>query len=176
MNKPNGPQDNEPLLLILQEHWMVFLLPFSLYLVGLALGIFLFWLGNNLHELAHPAAMVVIFISYGVVLVAHHWLFLYLISFQVSGLAVTPSRVIDFRFFPYVRHDMAYINIREINEIEKHQHGLIKNLLHYGEVELNLSANHRTVEFKFVPYPGRLVDLVSRLSKGNNTHGEATMI
>lgn len=168
MNEPEQSQSKEHLLLILQEHWMVFLMPFSMYFVGLALGVFLFWLGNNLHELAHPAAMVVIFIAYGTILMTHHWLFLYLLSLQLSGLAVTKRRIIDFRFFPYVRQDMTYINIHEINEIEKHQRGLIKNLLHYGEVEMNLSTSHLTLEFKYVPYPGRLIELVSQLQKGKN--------
>jgi hypothetical protein len=165
MNSHEQDQNKEPLLMLLHEHWMVFLLPLSLYLVGLSLGAFLFWLGTNLHELAHPAAMVVTFIAYGTILIAHHLLFLYLLSLQLSGLAVTKRRIIDFRFFPYVRHDMSYINIQEINEIEKHQRGLIKNLLHYGEVEMNLPTSYQTLEFKYVPYPGRLIELVSRLQK-----------
>ncbi len=65
MHESEQSSDKEELLLMLQEHWMIFLLLLSLYLVGLSLGGFLFWLGTNLHELAHPAAMVVTFVGEG---------------------------------------------------------------------------------------------------------------
>ena len=156
---------HEKLLLLINEHWMILLRIFLLYLLGLCLSGFLFWLGDNLHELAHPLAMALLFLAYLVLLVSHHWFFIYVLSLELSGWAITEKRVIDFQFLPYVRHNMSYINIQEITESEKHQQGLIKNLLHYGDVELNLSASRQSILFKYVPYPGVFVETLSRLQK-----------
>lgn len=156
---------HEKLLLLINEHWMILLRIFFLYLLGLGLSVFLFWLGDNLHELAHPLAMTLLFLGYFVLLVSHHWFFMYVLSLELSGWAITEKRIIDFQFLPYVRHNMAYINIQEITESEKHQQGLIKNFFHYGEVELNLSASRQSIVFKYVPYPGVFVETLSRLQK-----------
>lgn len=156
---------DEKLLLLVNEHWMILLRIFFLYLLGLAMSVFLFWLGHNLHGLGSQLGMGLILFAYLVLLVSHHWFFMYVIASELSGLAITEKRIIDFQFLPYVRHNMTYISIPEITESEKHQQGLIKNLLHYGEVELNLSASREPMTLKFVPYPGVFVETLSRLKK-----------
>lgn len=157
--------NREKLLLLINEHWMILLRIGLLYLLGLSLSVFLFWLGDELHELAHPLAMGTLFVAYLVLLVSHHWFFMYVLSLELSGWAITEKRIIDFQFLPYVRHNMSYINIQEITESEKHQQGLVKNFLHYGEVELNLTASREPIHFKYVPYPGVFVETLSRLKK-----------
>jgi hypothetical protein len=155
------PYKDEKLIKLINEHWMILISPFSLYALGLALGGFLFWLSDNLHDLAHPAAMVLAFVAYFVLLITHHWFFIYLLSLELSGWAITQKRIIEFQFLPYVRHDMIYINIDDVTESEKRQHGVLKNLFHYGEVELNLASSGETIEFRYVPYPGIFVEKIS---------------
>lgn len=159
--------ENEDILTFINEHWIVFLSPVSLYLVGNALGIFLAWLGIFSVGLYELTGLILSFIALLVLLVTQHWFFMALISLELSGWAVTSERIIDFSFLPYVRHDMLYINIRDINEIEKRQHGILRNILHYGDVEITLASSPKPILFRFFPFPGRFVDLVSRLQKGS---------
>ncbi len=155
--------ENEAVVSVLGDHWVVFLSPFSLYFVGNALGVFLLMLSGNLEGL-----MSVIFCSLSmlVLLVTQHAFFIALISLELSTRALTSERVIDFSFLPYVRHDMSYINIRDIKEVEKKQRGILRNLLHYGDVEIVLTSSSKPILFRSLPYPGRFVDLVSRLKRG----------
>lgn len=160
------PDHEEELHLLCREHWMVFVNVFFLYGIGLLLGVVLFWLGNGFYAHNSWLGLSLLFAAFLVVLVAHHWLFMMVISSELSGWAVTSKRIVEFKFLPYVRHDMSYLSIHEVSEIEKQQHGLVKNFLHYGEVEINIATSQQTIKYHFVPYPGRFVDLVSRLEKG----------
>ena len=161
-----GLQDGERLIHIFQEHWTKTLHYVELYLMGLFGAGVVVWVGAGMVNTAPVAGWIVLLFGYFSVLVVHHWLFIYLISLQISGWALTTRRIIDFRFLPYLEHDMTYITISEIKEIEKHQRGLLHNLLHYGDVEVNLAAKPESIVFHYVPYPGKLVHLVGLIQKG----------
>lgn len=157
--------DEEHCLFFTDEHWIILLRPMLMYLVGTLLSGFLFWLGSGFIERSQNLGLLLVFVAFFNLLITQHSFFLYWISLNVSGWAVTTQRIIDFNFLPYIRHDMVYISIKDVTEIEKHQHGIIKNLLHFGEVELNMASSQKSMVFKWVPFPGRFVDLVSRLQK-----------
>lgn len=159
------PDQEEELHLFSREHWMVFLNVFFLYGIGLLLGAVLFWLGNGFYAQSSVLGLSLLFTAFFVVLVVHHWLFMMVVSSELSGWVITNKRIIEFNFLPYVRHDMSYLSIHEVGAIVKQQHGLTKNFLHYGEVEINIATSQQTIKYHFVPYPGRFVDLVSRLEK-----------
>lgn len=159
--------ENEDILTFINEHWVVFLSPISLYVIGNALGIFLAWLGIFSLGLYEFTGLILTFIALFVLLLTQHWFFMALIALELSGWAVTSERIIDFSFLPYVKHDMLYINIRDINEIEKRQRGILRNILHYGDVEIILASSPKPILVRFLPFPGRFVDLVSRLQKGS---------
>lgn len=169
MPDPQVPiHGDEKVLLFVNEHWMIMLRIFLLYIVGFALAALLFWLGHGLHERSQATSLSLVGLSYFVLLVVHHWFFMYLLSLELSGWVITEKRIIDFQFLPYMRHNMNYLTIAEITESEKRQQGLLKNLLHYGEVELNLSASRQTIEFKYVPYPGVFIETLSRLQENKH--------
>lgn len=155
----------EEVLLFTEEHWVVFLKILSLYLIGVFLSVFLLWMGASFYPQAELLGLGLFFLGYFTLLVTHHWAFIYIFSARLSGWAVTDKRIIDFNFMPYVCHDMTYLSIKDVNEIEKHQRGLIKNFFHYGEVEINVTSGQKPILFKYVPYPGRFVNLVSNLQK-----------
>ncbi len=157
--------DEEHFLYFTDEHWVVLFRPVVLYLVGTLLSGFLFWLGLSFFEQSQTLGLIVIFVAFLNSLVTQHGFFLYWISLNVSGWAITTQRIIDFNFLPYVRHDMMYISVKDVTEIEKHQRGIMKNMLHFGEVEMNLTSSQKSIVFKWMPYPGRFVDLVSNLQK-----------
>ncbi len=157
--------ENEQVHVFAREHWMSLLTIFSLYLVGVSLSLVLLWLGNGFLEKNVIVGLSFCFVAFLVLLVSHHWIFIYFLSHCLSGWAITDQRIIEFKFLPYVRHDMEYLSIHEVGEIEKHQQGLLKNFLHYGEVDINIASSQQTVKYFFVPYPGRFVDLVSRLKE-----------
>lgn len=157
--------DEEHLLYFTDEHWAIMLRPVAMALVGVLLSGFLMWLGLGFFERSQLLALIFVFAGFFTLLVTVHAFFLYWISLCLSGWAITTQRIIDFNFLPYVRHDMRYISIKDVNELEKHQRGLFKNMFHFGEVELNVASSQKSIVFRWVPYPGRFVDLISNLQK-----------
>lgn len=156
-------ENQEKLVLVVHEHWMILVRIVLLYILATALAGFMMWAGFRLHTVNPSTGIATSILAYLILIAAQHWFFIYLISIGLSGWAITEKRVIDFQFLPYVRHNMSYINIDQITETEKDQQGVVKNLLHYGDVELNISASHDIIRFHYVPYPGIFVETLSRL-------------
>lgn len=163
--EPGTLQEGEVLIGVFQEHWALTLRYIGLYFAGLFLSGMLFWFGWGLYFASPTLGSVAFLCAYLALLVTHHWLFMYLLSLELSGWAITTRRIIDFHFLPYVEHDMRTISILEIKEMEKRQHGILKNLFHYGEVEVNLAANPEALIFRYVAYPGKFVHLLTLVQK-----------
>lgn len=158
-------EESESIVAVIQDHWVVMIMPFLLYLVGWLLAVTLFFLGDILAlEIAFldPIFKLLALLT---VLAIHHWLFIYFFWWEMSSWIITTHRLIGFRFLPYVRHDTSFVMIQEINEIDKRKHGLIQNVFNYGTIQINLLAGHEMVLIEHVPNPSRMVNLVSALEE-----------
>jgi hypothetical protein len=62
-----------------------------------------------------------------------------------------------------MRDDMVHIDISKINKIEKRKHGLIRNVLNYGIVQVELTNTQGMIELDNVPNPSKFVNKVEAL-------------
>jgi hypothetical protein len=146
-------------------HWVMLVIPVMLYVLGWGVVVFLVFLGSAVSSGAEWLALILYLVALGVLVVIHHWLMIYLYSWQLSSWAVTTKRIIHFQFLPYVQHDTSFVMIGEIHEIDKIKHGIFANILNYGNVDINLAAIPEPLKFTMVPRPGAFVNLVETLHK-----------
>lgn len=160
--------EGEKFIIAIDDHWVSLFVPFLLFLLGWVMALFLsycawfivqdhvFWSGL-LYLIAICTSVVV-----------SHWFFIYLFQWELSAWIITTRRIIDLRFLPYVRHDVGFTMINEIHDIEKHKRGLVKNLLDYGDIEVNLAAIPRSTIFTYVPKPSAFANLIQTIHKASN--------
>ena len=160
MKLNNRIDEDEAIITVIQDHWMIMAIPFLLYILGLALMVAVFFMGELFTDALSFLDPLLKLLSVLTLLVIHHWLFIYLFFWEVSGWVVTTRRLIGFSFLPYVRHDTNFIQIHEIHEVEKKKHGMLQNLLNYGTLEINLAASPDLVVIRYVPAPSEVVNLI----------------
>jgi len=82
-----------------------------------------------------------------------------------SVFIVTNERLVDIDFTNLLWRDITYANLNHIEEPRSVTGGFIRSLLQYGNVWITTASEEPTVEATRVPYPDKVVDIISRLSE-----------
>lgn len=101
--------------------------------------------------------------------VTHHFLFVRIFEWLLSNVFITTQLIIDLHFLSFVEDDVAYIEISKINEVEKRKHGILKNILNYGEVVLSVAGMGTNAILSYVKRPSRIVSLIQALKEQGAT-------
>jgi len=157
--------NDEKMVLALQDHWVTMVMPTFLFVIGLALATVVALAAFTLFPNDMTTRGVLLLISFGIGMLFTHWMFIYAFEHEISAWIITTKRVISFNFLPYVKHDVSFIIIKELHEIEKRKRGLVKNILNYGDVEVNLAATPTPVVFNYVPRTSAFCNLLETLHK-----------
>jgi len=159
----NQLDPDEEVIALLQEHWVTMVGPFFIYLLGWLFFFFFFFIAGLLKTVSLIAGFFVLIFAFCILLVGHHFFFLYLIEYLVSSLIITNKRLIEIRFFPFFLDDVSYIEINQIHEIDKIKHGLLQNLLNYGEVCFNVLRRRESIIFRNVRYPSKFINMIEAI-------------
>ena len=153
----------ESVILSIQDHWIVLLKPVILLVCGVTLFVFLAYIAMLFKPNSWILGLVFMLLGLFFLVVCVHFFFVYLLHWSISGLVFTTKRIIDLRFFPYVEDDVIHAEIFNINEIEKWKHGVFRNLLNYGDLIIRLPGKTGMLDFKNVPHPGRISNLLENI-------------
>ena len=82
-----------------------------------------------------------------------------------SVFIVSNERLIDIDFTNVLWREVTYANLNHIEEPKMVSGGFIRSLLRYGDVNVTTASEDPTIEALGVPYPDRVVDIISRLSE-----------
>lgn len=160
--------EGEKFIIAIDDHWVSIVGPMAFMALAFGMSALFFvaafflssthwWVGAGFYLFAGMMALF-----------ALHWTFIYLFEWELSTWIVTTRRILNVRFLPYVRHDVGYIMIHEIHEIEKHKRGILKNLLNFGNIEINLAAIPQPTIFRYMPKPSAFANLIQTIHKSSN--------
>ena len=82
-----------------------------------------------------------------------------------SVFIVTNERLVDIDFYNILFRDITYANLNHIEEPRSVTGGFIRSLLQYGDVWITTASKKPTIEATQVPFPDKVVDIISRLSE-----------
>ncbi len=82
-----------------------------------------------------------------------------------SIFIVTNERLVDIDFYNLMHRVVTYANLNHIEEPASVVGGFIRSLFQYGNVWVTTASEKPTVEALRVPYPDKVVDIISRLSE-----------
>lgn len=151
-----GQQKNETVLAFCRKHWLV-IIPHMLWLAMLgAIPFIIFWFRAkyNFAEFISPVAyriiagLAIIAITYFL-----HTCFLRFFNYYLQTFVVTNFRVVQLEQTLYFVRNRDSIDLREIQDIEIHQTGILKTIFNYGELVITLSSAHATKRIPFMPNP-----------------------
>lgn len=159
-----GQLHDEEVITFFRDHWIV-LLPKIVSFLLFTVIIALFFL--NIHQFQLPSfdaiffrALVVLgFIAAGYMI---HRFFLRMIGYFLSVTLITNYRIIHIRRSLYIYNDKESIYMKRIQDIQKQQAGLFKNILRFGELVINVFGPD-LITLTTVPNPEYHFRLLNRI-------------
>jgi len=159
----NQLDPDEEVIAVLQDHWIVMVMPFLLYLLSWMLFLFFLVVSWSLKMVLLKVSFYFLLAAFITLVIGHHFFFLFYVEYLVSSLIITNKRLIEINFFPFFQDDVSYIELIQVHEIDKRKHGFWENLLNYGTVSLNIPRRGGTIVFKNIRYPSIFINLVEAL-------------
>ncbi|TSC87962.1 MAG: Uncharacterized protein G01um101416_277 [Microgenomates group bacterium Gr01-1014_16] len=87
------------------------------------------------------------------------------LNWYYSVFFVTNERVVDIDFINLLTRVVSYANLNHIEEPSMVAGGFFRSLFKYGDVFVATAASDGTAEARAVPYPDRVVRIISELSE-----------
>ena len=78
---------------------------------------------------------------------------------------VTNERLVDIDFNNLLQRVMTYANLNHIEEPTMMTGGFIRSMFQYGDVVVTTASEQPTIEALGVPWPQKVVDIISRLAE-----------
>ncbi|MBU0667936.1 hypothetical protein KJ951_04145 [Patescibacteria group bacterium] len=159
-----GQMHDEDVITFFRDHWVV-LLPrvISFVLFMAVMGLFFFNLARfklpSLDAIFFRALVVLAIIATGFMI---HRFFLSVIEYFLSVTMITNYRIIHVRRTLYIMNHKESIYMRRIQDIQKQQDGLFKNILRFGELVINVFGPD-LITLTTVPNPEYHFRLLNRI-------------
>lgn len=158
--------ETEEVILALDNHWVVLFKPVLFLFLGSALAFFF----HNAGDVAFPdnelMHFLLYFLSYFTLLVSVHFFFILMLQWIISSIVITNKRLIEINYAPFMIDDITHVEVDKINEIEKRKHGLLRNILNYGEVEMSVAGMKLSMHLTYVRKPSKFVNLIEAVKLG----------
>lgn len=159
-----GQMENEVVKDFYRLHWIALMPHFFSFIIFLA---FIITLTVNLQYFISPPFSVIIFevlvilamIGSGVMI---HNFFMKILEYFMNVVIITNIRVIIIKKSLFMHDNKETIYMKEIQDLQKHQTGIVKNLLHYGKILINVGVPELTV-LQRVPNPDYHFRLLSEV-------------
>ncbi|KKU95304.1 MAG: hypothetical protein UY27_C0023G0012 [Candidatus Gottesmanbacteria bacterium GW2011_GWA1_48_13] len=82
-----------------------------------------------------------------------------------SVFIVTNERLVDIDFENLMYRTVTYANLNHIEEPAMMTGGFIRSMFQYGDVVVTTASEQPTIEALGVPWPQKVVDIISRLAE-----------
>ncbi len=87
------------------------------------------------------------------------------LNWYYSVFIVTNERIVDIDFHNLLYRVVSYANLNHIEQPSMQMGGLLRSMLRYGDVHVATAAESSNVEGLAVPYPEKVVAIISELSE-----------
>jgi hypothetical protein len=87
------------------------------------------------------------------------------LNWWYSVLIVTNERVVDIDFVNLLYRVVSYATLNHIEEPSMVAGGFIRSLFRYGDIFVATAAEAATVEGRGIPYPDKVIKIISELSE-----------
>jgi hypothetical protein len=153
-------QKDEAVVLLLRAHPVTNLGWILMVLLMLALPIALPW------EQIFPIPGKFIFMGKLIAyLLTLGYAFENFLDWYYSIFVVTNERVVDIDFVNLLTRQVSYATLNHIEEPSMSSGGFVQSMFRYGNVHIPTAAEISTIEARAVPYPERVISIISELSE-----------
>lgn len=144
---------SERLVRVINEHWMIYVLPVTVSLVLFLISSGLFFLAGT--TVYHIEWLWALSFALGTVFffVALHGFFLFLLNESLSQIVITNKRVIRFHDAMPFTEKMLEVTYDKMKTVEAQKNGILQTLLNFGSLDFEQGK----AVIDYVPHPNSVV-------------------
>lgn len=161
-----GQQKSEEVICFCRKHWIV-LVHHSVGFIVLNTILFsvLFYIKGNSLTISNPGYKIFILAAFAVALYFFHRFFIELLNYYLTIVIITNYRVIDLKKTIILQDYKDVIDLHEIQDIQKIQNGILKNILDYGTIKIALAGVPDTRILPYIPKPDRYFRRINKAKR-----------
>lgn len=147
----------------IQNHWVVLLGHACILITGLVLSVIFIWVAFTIRGASETLGATLIVLSVLTMLTTLHVFFMYVLEWSLSCLFITPQWLIDLHSLSFEEDSVSLVEISKINKIDKEKHGMLKNILNYGELVLSVTGVQKNPRYTYISRPSDVATLLESL-------------
>ncbi len=157
-----GQQENEKIMMITRQHWMVFLAKFIVWLMFVAIMIFADWA----IEQYLPILKTDTYVGYLNLIKSVYFMCLVLglliiwTMYYLNMQIVTNERIVDITQTSLLHHTISELHLSRIEDVTAEVNGILPTFFDYGNVYVQTAAETNRFTFDRVPNPTKLNKLI----------------
>lgn len=159
-----GQYADEVVIAFFREHWITLLPHIVVHVVFAAciVTLFLNFLDALLAFFSTPIGEIVLIAAVLVSSYFIHAFYIRLINYFLNMVIITNIRIVEIQKMIFIKDLQISLDMSMIQDVEKKQNGIIKNILNFGELTVVLSSSD-TRTIRFVPNPNFHFRMINRL-------------
>lgn len=142
----------EKLVRVIDEHWMVYVVPMILCVLLLISGILLLLVSQYAVHHSEWLWLTSFVVGFTLVLGSIHGIFWVILGEAISQIVITSRRVVRFHDVILLREDMMEVSFEKMKTVEASKRGLLQSVLNYGTLHFENAAH-----IEYVPHPNSAV-------------------
>lgn len=160
-------EKDEQIILFTRRHFITNFVWIAIAFIALLIPpLFPFFLQLlNLPAFSPPLSLTIILLLFYYLLILGFVLYNFVDWFYNIGI-ITEKRIIDIDFLRLSYIDIAIAQLTDVEDVIHKQKGFFSSFFDYGDVIAHTVSNREDFEFEKIPYPARVVDIISKLIKG----------
>lgn len=159
-----GQYADEVVIAFFRSHWITLLPHILVHAVFAAciVTLFLNFYDALLAFFSTPIGEIVLIAAVMVASYFIHIFYIKLINHFLNTVIITNIRIVEIQKMIFIKDLQVSLDMSMIQDVEKKQNGIIKNILNFGELTVVLSSSD-TRTIRFVPNPNFHFRLINRL-------------
>jgi len=169
-----GQQANEEIICFFRKHWIASLPHIGLWaLLTFIESVFILSFGKISGIVGGNVLVGLMYVGVAVLMTIYlHKVFLRLFAYFLNVVVFTDSRVIVHTKTLFLQDSHEVLDVTKIQDVKKIQDGILKNLLHYGELTITLAADKASRLLPSVPNVNFHFRCLSRIKRDADLRGQ----
>lgn len=158
-----GQQPHERVVCFFRKHWMTMLPHFALFGLFIILSLWFFFNLSTLYQTFSVGLFKLLFLATVVLSLFYiHYFFLKLVEHFLTVSIITNCRIVALTKTLFIIDEKESCDLKMIQEINKHQNGILPSLFRYGDLTITLSQSAAILCLRNIPNPEFHFRLINR--------------
>lgn len=164
-----GQHSTEAVECFCRKHWIILVKDFLGFFIFIGLLVLTSIYFKHIYNFFIQDSLAINLLAFGLIgffTFYIHKFFLRMIQYFLEIVIVTNYRIVVLKKSLYLKDSKDATDLPKIQDMIKHQNGILRNFLRFGDIEITLSSSSTTKILKNIPNPDYHFRKISKVKSG----------